>query len=193
MKYLKKIFKPSDNNSKDLEYKLQAHGGETIESYVDRLFKHFREVQNNKLAAYAQFVSNKRSTVVGEFNGVIVRVNEKSTKTEIINEIKSKLKIRSQQTQTSKVKKGFGKFNESNQINWTNIESKWNDWYEESNGESDYDDEYDAMKSFVKNVEVDWKKVKREYFNYIEETNNEDDYDDKFEKFKSIVNKNFFK
>ncbi len=66
-----------------------------------------------------------------------------------------------------------------------------NDWYEESNGEADYDDEYDAMKSFVKDVEVDWKKIQREYFNYVEETNNEADYDDKFKKFKSIVNKNF--
>ena len=89
--------------------------------------------------------------------------------------------------------KNFSKFNESNdsKIDWKSIESKWNDWYEESNGEADYDDEYDAMKSFVKDVEVDWKKIQREYFNYVEETNNEADYDDKFKKFKSIVNKNF--
>ena len=69
------------------------------------------------------------------------------------------------------------------------VESKWDSWYEESNGEADYDDEYDAMKSFVKG-DVDWKSVKSEYFDYIEETNNEDDYDSKFRKFKSFVKKN---
>jgi hypothetical protein len=84
--------------------------------------------------------------------------------------------------------KDFSKFNES--IDWKKIESKWDEWFEESNGEADYDDEYDALKSFVSDAEVDWKKVKKAYFNYIEQTNNEDDYDDKFKKFKSIVNKN---
>lgn len=87
--------------------------------------------------------------------------------------------------------KDFSKFNES--IDWKKIESKWDEWYEESNGEADYDDEYDAMESFVSDAEVDWKKVKKAYFNYIEQTNNEDDYDAKFKKFKSIVNKNLIK
>ena len=73
------------------------------------MLKHFRDVTSNKLAAYAQFVSGKRSVVIGEFNGINVRIDHKSSKNEIINEIKSKLKIRSQQTQTSKDKKGFGK------------------------------------------------------------------------------------
>lgn len=85
----------------------------------------------------------------------------------------------------------FEKFNESesNDIDWNDVESKWDLWYEESNGEADYDDEYGAMKSFVKG-DVDWKSVKSEYFDYIEETNNEDDYDSKFRKFKSFVKKN---
>jgi hypothetical protein len=85
----------------------------------------------------------------------------------------------------------FVKFNESesNDIDWNDIESKWDSWYEKSNGEADYDDEYDAMKSFVK-ADVDWKSVKSEYFDYIEKTNNEDDYDRKFRKFKSFVKKN---
>ncbi len=83
------------------------------------------------------------------------------------------------------------KFNESkSEIDWSSIESKWNDWYEESNGEADYDDEFRAMKSFVKGVEVEWLKVKNGYYNYIEETNNEDDYDDKFNEFKLLVKKN---
>jgi len=58
--------------------------------------------------------------------------------------------------------------------------------------EPDYDDEYAAMKSFVK-VDVEWSTVKKAYFNYIEETNNEDDYDDKFKKFKSLVKRNLKK
>ena len=86
------------------------------------------------------------------------------------------------------------KFNESkdNDIDWSSIESKWDKWYEESNGESDYDDEYAAMKSVVK-LDVEWSTVKKAYFNYIEETNNEDDYDDKFKKFKSLVKRNLKK
>ena len=86
------------------------------------------------------------------------------------------------------------RFNESkdNDIDWSSIESKWDNWYEESNGEADYDDEYAAMKSFVK-VDVEWSTVKKAYFNYIEETNNEDDYDDKFKKFKSLVKINLKK
>jgi hypothetical protein len=76
---------------------------------------------------------------------------------------------------------------DENTINWKEVESKWDKWYEESNNEADYDEEYDAMKSFVK-AEVEWSKVKREYFDYIEETNNEDDGDDKFKNFKKFVN-----
>jgi hypothetical protein len=87
--------------------------------------------------------------------------------------------------------KHLKKFNESkSEIDWSSIESKWNDWYEESNGDADYDDEFRAMKSFVKGVEIEWIKVKNGYYDYIEETNNEDDYDDKFNKFKSLVKKN---
>lgn len=86
----------------------------------------------------------------------------------------------------------FKKFNESLDIDWKDVESKWDSWYEKSNGESDYDDEYNAMKSFVmdKDLDIDWKSVKSEYFDYTEKTNNEDDYEDKFKKFKSIVKKN---
>jgi hypothetical protein len=85
--------------------------------------------------------------------------------------------------------KKYEQFNESNsnELDWNSIESEWNDWYENSNGEADYDDEYRAMKSFVKGVEVEWSQVKRKYFAYIERTNNEDDYDVKFRKFKSFV------
>jgi len=88
--------------------------------------------------------------------------------------------------------KTYEEFNESNsnELDWKSIEYKWNDWYEESNGEADYDDEYGAMKSFVKGVEVEWSKVKKEYFDYIERTNNEDEYDVKFRKFKSFVKNN---
>jgi hypothetical protein len=78
----------------------------------------------------------------------------------------------------------------SEKIDWDSIEDQWDNWYEKSNGEADYDDEYDAMKSFVKGVEVEWSEVKKEYFDYIEETYNEEDYDDKFNKFKSLVKKN---
>ena len=88
--------------------------------------------------------------------------------------------------------KTYEQFNESksNELDWKSIESKWDDWYEESNGDADYDDEYDAMKSFVKDVKVEWSKVKKEYFDYIERTNNEADYDVKFRKFKSFVKDN---
>lgn len=84
--------------------------------------------------------------------------------------------------------KNFKQFNESKseEINWRDVESKWDKWYERSFGEADYDDEYNALKSFV-TAEVDWSKVRKEYFSYIEETNNEDDYDQKFKKFKKIV------
>lgn len=87
--------------------------------------------------------------------------------------------------------KHLKRFNEnlSNDINWTEVESNWYDWYEDSFGEADYDDEFDAMKSFI-NVNVNWSKVGQEYFDYIEETNNEDDYDRKFLKFKSMVKRN---
>jgi hypothetical protein len=107
-KIIKKFFKP-EKSKKDLEYKLQAYGGETIEEYVDRLFNHFREVSNNKLAAYAQFVSGKRSVVTGEFNGVTVSIDEKSTKKEIIDYIRKKLSMKSNNNQEYKAKKGFGK------------------------------------------------------------------------------------
>jgi hypothetical protein len=79
------------------------------------------------------------------------------------------------------------KFNESqNNIDWETIRSEWYEWYLESNGESDYEDEYDALKSFVK-VDIDWKQIQKEYYKYIEMTSNEDDYDDKFINFKKIV------
>ena len=81
-------------------------------------------------------------------------------------------------------------YSKSEKIDWNSIESQWDNWYESSNGEADYDDEYDAMKSFVKKVEVEWSEVEREYFVYIEETNNEEEYDAKFNKFKSLVEKN---
>lgn len=80
--------------------------------------------------------------------------------------------------------------NELNQeINWSEIESKWDDYIEETNNETDYDDQFDELKSFLSGKDIPWKEVKKDYFSYIEKTNNEDDYDVKFRNFKKIVNK----
>lgn len=87
--------------------------------------------------------------------------------------------------------KKFENFSEGEQINWRKIEKDWNKWYEDSFGEADYDDEFDALKNiFSENtkVSVDWKKVRSQYYKYIERTSNEDDYDDKFRNFKNIIN-----
>jgi hypothetical protein len=110
-RFISRFIKPVSikTKSEKLEYNLEAMGGESIEKYVDRLLKHFKDVQHNKVAAYAQFVSGKRSVVTGEFNGVNIKIDEKSTKKEIIDEIKSKLSMRSEQNQEYKPKKGFGK------------------------------------------------------------------------------------
>jgi hypothetical protein len=39
--------------------------------------------------------------------------------------------------------KKYEQFNESNsnELDWNSIESEWNDWYENSNGEADYDED----------------------------------------------------
>lgn len=67
--------------------------------------------------------------------------------------------------------------NEMNQgINWKEIESKWNDYYEDTFGEADYDDEYEKLKSFVTGADVDWDSIESDYFDWIESTNNEAGY-----------------
>jgi hypothetical protein len=85
-------------------------------------------------------------------------------------------------------KKHIKGFNEMNQdIDWNEVEEKWNSYIEQTFGESDYDDEFYELKSFLPNLETDWAKVKKDYFGYIERTNNEGDYDKQFEKFKKFV------
>lgn len=91
MKYLK-YFESRNNNL--LEYELDSHGGESIESYAQRLFDFYQEMSKNKLAAYASYLNKKRNVVVGEFNGVKIFLDRLKTKDQIVSEIKAKLKLK---------------------------------------------------------------------------------------------------
>lgn len=78
---------------KNLEYKLEAYAGESIKEYAKRLIELFREVSKNKLACYAEFVSGKRSAVVGEFNDIKLTVDShKVTIDDIIDYYNKKIK-----------------------------------------------------------------------------------------------------
>lgn len=77
-----------------LEYKLDAHGGESIESYAKRLLNFYEEMSKNKLAGYASYLNKKRNVVVGEFNGVKIFLDRLKTKDQIVSEIKTKLKLK---------------------------------------------------------------------------------------------------
>lgn len=86
--------------------------------------------------------------------------------------------------------KHLKKFNEMNvEIDWKEVQNKWEDYYEGTFGEADYDDEFYKLKSFIPKLEINWKSVQNEYFDYIEQTNNESDSDEKFSIFKKIVSK----
>lgn len=74
-----------------LHYKLEAYGGESIESYAQRLLDFYNEMSKNKLAIYASYVNNKRNVVIGEFNGINIFLQHLKTKDNIILEIKQNL------------------------------------------------------------------------------------------------------
>jgi hypothetical protein len=84
----------------------------------------------------------------------------------------------------------FYQYNESKlDINWSEVEEKWDNWIESCNNEQDYEDEFKKLKLLLGDLDLDFKKLKSDYYDYIEQTNNEDDPDVKFRKFKKMVTK----
>lgn len=76
-------------NKDKLIYKLDAHIGEKLNSYIDRLFDYYNKLSTNKIALYAEFVNKKKNVVVGEFNGNIITIDNNSKKEDVLNKIKN--------------------------------------------------------------------------------------------------------
>lgn len=91
MIYLEK-FSLFKKEKQELEYNLESYGGESIGDFIDRLLEHYNLVKSNKLALYASMVNSKNSVVTGEFNGIVLYVRANSTKDNLLEQYKNKLK-----------------------------------------------------------------------------------------------------